>query len=319
VRQAFDRIRRVAPWEREWTGTEWRTRVPLYAPLDELISRIPEERKVEYLTALLKHTLESKNYDKQRLLLEYLKTHLDKKESNILRNFILVEKHNFIQRPILEYLGLPHVSITESKSNLEKKLKNKSKDSLSLNLPRGKLQSYLDTEGFVRSALSALFDNDMKQLDYVFSHLPMDNIELYIQALVDKAIENNRKEKELAIYLSRFLDRVSSTSQNGLSSEQIDLLRNLALNLKAKDPTSIVNPNLQRLVRHISAKNKTQHLKNEQTRRNAPYQKLKNNTIARLQKQKAPQWIINDYKKASLNYYKSGWAGNVRTRRRRRN
>lgn len=177
------------------------------------------------------------------------------------------------------------------------------------------IKKYLATEPFVMSVITALADNDIEQVEYLLYKIPLEDIEIYIKGLVNLAIQNNRYEKEFAILLSNFLHSVSM--RPNLNDKTLEIAENLAHNLEVKDPTSIVNPNLQRLVRHVSLKQRQKRLSNEQTRRNAPYQKLKNNTIARLKKQKSPQWIIDQYEKAPMTYYKSGWAGSPTTRRRR--
>ena len=178
------------------------------------------------------------------------------------------------------------------------------------------LQQYLAIEPFAKGILSALGDKDMDQVQYLLNKIPLKDIELFIKSLVALAIENNRNEKELAIVLSNFLNTVRM--QSGHANNVHEVLANLARNLEVKDPTSIVNPNLQRLVRHVSAKNHKQRLKNTKTQRNKNAWQKQENNFQRWRERSA------FYKPTPRDPYYvpyniSGWHTSKRKTRRRRN
>lgn len=295
------------------------------ARIQPLLNKIPMEEQVSFIITGLDEISKYPilNYNKVKGIVDMFKAHLKRMTKSVLEYMPFTNKLNLIGARTVQNFLPPNSKLPYNKAFKEdlpqfKKLYqqlNSKSTSPSDPPPIQYIKKYLATEPFVMSILGALSDNDTEQIEYLLYKIPLQDIEVYIRALVDHVIINNRFEKNFAILLSNYLNTVSV--QPELNAEQQETLRNMARNLEVKDPTSIINPNLQRLVRHISEKNHQERFKTTKTQRN------KNNWQKHVNDNKRRQQESIFYRKpntskgppASISgwYYKS----NRKTRRRR--
>jgi hypothetical protein len=293
-----------------------------FARIQSLLNKTPIEEQVPFIIRGLDEISKSStlNYDIVKRLIDMFKTYLKTMTKSLLEYIPFTNKLNLMGvRTVHNFLPpsskLPYnKAFKEDLPQFKKLYQQLNSKSISPSDPPAiqYIKKYLATEPFVVGVLSALSENDTEQVEYLLHKLPLQDIGVYIRALVDHILVNNTDEKNFAILLSNYLNTVSA--QPGLNAEQQETLRNMARNLEVADPTSIVNPNLQRLVRYSSGKNRQRRFQNTKTQRNLPYQKIKNNFIAKLIKDRESENYIKRFKNAPLDYYKSN---QFRTRRRR--
>lgn len=293
-----------------------------FARIQSLLNKTPIEKQVPFILAALDEISKSStfNYDIVKGLIDMFKTYLKTMTKSLLEYIPFTNKLNSMGvRTVHNFLPpsskLPYnKAFKEDLPQFKKLYQQLNSKSISPSDPPAiqYIKKYLATEPFVVGVLSALSENDTEQVEYLLHKIPLEDIEVYIRALVDHIIRNTTDEKNFVILLRNYLNTLSA--QPGFNAEQQETLRNMARNLEVTDPTSIVNPNLQRLVRHIAGKNRQRRFQNTKTQRNVPYQKLKNNFITQLIKRGETQNFIKRFQNAPLNYYKSN---QFRTRRRR--